>query len=142
LRACKRPQCVGACVMTDVVARLRSRGERAGGVGARRGLCEGMRKRGGGAVTDGGLRLLGLGLLGFYVAGWGQVRWGLPRRPEARTRHPLLGRRSQVSAAWVLWQGRGSSRPRQSTSWRAGEAGAAGGGVRVHVRELSVWGRM
>ena len=43
VRACERPQCVGACVMTDVVARLRSRGERAGGVGARRGLCEGMR---------------------------------------------------------------------------------------------------
>ncbi len=46
------------------LARLRRRGERAGGVGSRRGLCEGMRVRGGGAVTDGGLRVLGRGSFG------------------------------------------------------------------------------
>jgi hypothetical protein len=50
-----------------VLARLRSRGERAGSVGARRGLCEGMRVRGGWAVTDRSLRVLGGGLLGFNV---------------------------------------------------------------------------
>jgi hypothetical protein len=85
---------------------------------------------------------LGGGLLGFYVAGWGQVRRGLARRPQERTRHLHLSRRSQVSAEWVSWQGRGSSRPRQSTRRRAGEASAAGGGVCVPVRELSVWGRV
>jgi hypothetical protein len=29
-------------------------------------------RRGGGALTDGVLRVLGGGLLGFYVAGWGR----------------------------------------------------------------------
>ena len=38
------------------------------------------------------------GLMGFYVAGWGQVRRGLGRRPEARTRHQDLCQRRQVSA--------------------------------------------
>jgi hypothetical protein len=38
-----------------------------------RGLCEGMRVRGGGEVTDGGLRVLGGGPLGLYVVGWGQA---------------------------------------------------------------------
>ena len=85
---------------------------------------------------------MGGGVLWFYAAGWGQVRRGLARWQKARTGHQDLGLRWQVSAAWVLWQGRGSSRPRQSTSWRAGEAGAAGGGVCVPVRELSVWGRV
>jgi hypothetical protein len=81
---------------------------------------------------------LGGGLLGFDVAGWGQVRRGLPQRQDPRTRHLHLCQRKQVSAEWVWWQGRGSSRPRQSTRRRAGEAGAAGGGVCVPVRELSV----
>ncbi len=43
-----------------------------------------------------------------------------------------------MSAARASRQGRGSSRPRESTSRRAGEAGAAGGEVCVPVRELSV----
>ncbi len=105
--------------------------------------------RGGGCVracecVEAGWRLtrvcgcLGGGLLGLYVAGWGQVRRGLPRRQNARARHLDPSRRRQVSAAWVWWQGRGSSRSRQSTSRRAGEAGAAGGGVCVPARELSV----
>ncbi len=47
--------------------------ERAAGVGSRRGLCEGMRVRGGGAVTDWGLGGLGGVLLGLQVAGWGQI---------------------------------------------------------------------
>ncbi len=47
-----------------------------------------------------------------------------------------------MSAAWASWQGCGSSRPRQSTSRRAGETGAAGGGLCVPVRELSVCGRV
>jgi hypothetical protein len=79
-------------------------------------------------VTDGGLRLVGRVLLGFCVAGWGQVRRGLARRGKARTRNRNLYQRIQVSAAWVSWQGRGSSRPRQSKSRRAGEASAAGEG--------------
>ncbi len=131
------------CWRGVALARLRSSGERAGGVGARRGLCESMRERGGGPVADGGFRVLCCGgPVGFYVAGWGQVRRGIPRRPKERTRHRDLGRRRQVSAEWVSWQGRGRSRPRQSTSRRAGEAGAAGGGVCVPVRELSVRGRV
>ncbi len=62
----------------------------------------------------------------------------LAQWPVARTRHLHLGRRSQVSAAWVPWEGRGRSRPRQSTSRHTGEAGAAGGGVCVPVSELSL----
>jgi hypothetical protein len=53
------------------LARLRNRGERAAGVGARRGLCEGMRVRGGGAGTDGGLRVLGRGSFGVLCCGVG-----------------------------------------------------------------------
>jgi hypothetical protein len=53
------------------LARLRSRGEGAGGVGARRGLCEGMRERAGVAVTDGGLRVLGRGSFGVLCCGVG-----------------------------------------------------------------------
>ncbi len=47
-----------------------------------------------------------------------------------------------MSATWVSWEGRDSSRPGQSTSRRAGEAGAAGEGVCVSVRELIVCGRV
>ncbi len=73
MRACERAQRVGACVMAGrgVLARLRSRGERAGSVGARRGFCEGMRVRGGGAVADGGLRVLGRGSFGVLCDGVG-----------------------------------------------------------------------
>ncbi len=78
---------------------------------------------------------MGGGVLGFYVAGWGQVRRGMARRHEDWTRHHDLGQQRQVSAAWVAWQGRCSSRPRQSARRRAGEAGAAGeGGVRACER--------
>ncbi len=38
VRACERAQRVGACVMTNVLARMGSRRQRAGGVGARRGV--------------------------------------------------------------------------------------------------------
>ncbi len=140
VRACVRAQRVGACVMSGRGLRLRSSGE--GQV---------VLARGGGCVracecVEAGRRLTGVGgclgggLLGFYVAGGGQVRRGLARQQKARTRHLHLCQRRQVSAAWVSWQGRGSSRPRQRTSRRAGEAGAAGGRVCVPVRELSVWG--
>ena len=53
----------GRVRLRGVLARLRSRWERAAGVGARRGLCEGMR---GGEVTDG---LVGLGG-GRYEGDW------------------------------------------------------------------------
>ncbi len=59
------------CWRGVALACLRSRGERAAGVGARRGLCEGMRERGGGAVTDGGLRVLGRGSVGVLCCGVG-----------------------------------------------------------------------
>jgi hypothetical protein len=62
VRACERAQLVGACVMAG-----RGRGERAAGVGARRGLCEGMQVSGGGAVTDGGLRVVGRGCFGVFM---------------------------------------------------------------------------
>ncbi len=39
---------------------------------------------------------MGGGLMGFYVVGWGQVRRGLARQPEARTRHLDPTRRSEV----------------------------------------------
>ena len=141
--ACESAQRVGACVMAR-------RGSRASGA---EGRGQVVLARGGGCVRackcfEAGRKLTGIcgclggGLLGVYVAVWGQVRRGLAQRQVPRTRHLHLGRRDEVSAACVSWQGRGSSRPRQSTSWRAGEAGPDGRGVCVSVRELSVWGRV
>ncbi len=44
-----------------------------------------------------------------------------------------------MSAAWVSWEGRASSRPRQSTGRRAGEAGCGRGrGVRACERAQRV----
>jgi hypothetical protein len=79
---------------------------------------------------------LGGGLLGFSVAGWGQVRRGLARRQEARTRHHDLCQQRQVSAAWVSWQGQRRSRlhrARQSARRRGNFAGVTG--RREGVRE-------
>jgi hypothetical protein len=92
-------------------------------------------------VTDGGLRVLGRGSYGALCCGVGAGTKGTgatTRGPdEASTPGPTA---TGECGAGV--QGRGSSRPRQSTSRRAGEAGAAGGGVCVPVRELSVGGRV
>jgi hypothetical protein len=55
--------------LRGVLVRLRSRGERAGGAGARRGLCEGMRVCGGGAETDGVCGCLGGGSYGVLCCG-------------------------------------------------------------------------
>jgi hypothetical protein len=72
VRACEGAERVGACVMVAArLACLHSRGERSGGVGARRGLCEGMRVRGGGAVTDRVFRVVVRGSFGVLCCGVG-----------------------------------------------------------------------
>jgi hypothetical protein len=84
---------------------------------------------------------LGGGLLGFYVMTVSGTKGnGATNSSTGEASTPMPTETGECGVGVV--QGRGSSRPRQSTSRRAGEAGAAGGGVCVPVRELSVWGRV
>jgi hypothetical protein len=59
----------GVCDNGVWFAHLHNQGERTGGVGVRRGLCEDIRVRGGGVVTDGDLRVFGRGYFGFFCCG-------------------------------------------------------------------------
>jgi hypothetical protein len=69
VRACERAQRVGACAMAGVLARLRRRREGASWCWREAGL---MRERGSGAVTGGGLRVLGRGSFGVLLRGGGR----------------------------------------------------------------------
>ncbi len=138
---CESSACGGVCEC-DVFSPLRSRGERASGVGARRGLCEGMREIGGGAVTDGGLRVLGRGSFGALCCGVGAAMKGSSATAsgtdEASPPSAEIGE-CGVGVVAGAWQQQAAAE--HEPACRRGWCGR-GRGVRACVRELSVWGRV